>query len=78
MVYTGSARRLMGALVFLPFRSGPGHVLQVDVLHSAGYQQHIGHMAAQAQYLRAVQHPAMVHGPNMAHSTGAPLCRSVV
>ncbi|XP_048845309.1 calsyntenin-2-like [Brienomyrus brachyistius] len=52
--------------------------LEVDVLQSAGYQQHIGHMAAQAPYLRAVQHPVMIHGPNMAHSTGPPPAATVV
>ncbi|KAG5847540.1 hypothetical protein ANANG_G00127160 [Anguilla anguilla] len=52
--------------------------MEVSVLHRSEAVDHVNHMAAQSQYMRAVHHPVMVHSLNSAHSTGTPPVATVV
>ncbi|XP_048836924.1 calsyntenin-2 isoform X2 [Brienomyrus brachyistius] len=52
--------------------------LEVSVLHSVPPPQHINHMAAQPQYLHAIQQPVAGHIPSHAHNSAIPSFATVV
>ncbi|KAJ8274597.1 hypothetical protein COCON_G00092220 [Conger conger] len=52
--------------------------MEVSVLHLSEAAEHVNHMAAQSQYMRAVHHPVMVHSLNSAHASGTPPVATMV
>nr|XP_015216408.1 PREDICTED: calsyntenin-2 [Lepisosteus oculatus] len=52
--------------------------LEVNVLHSSNFMEHVNHMAVQPQYLQAIHHPVMGHNLNTAHSSAIPSAATVV
>ncbi|XP_057713272.1 calsyntenin-2 [Corythoichthys intestinalis] len=53
-------------------------ILEVSVLHHAKPVEHVNHVAAQPQYLKAVHHPLMIHTSNSHISGPAPPAATVV
>uniref|UniRef100_A0A3Q2EAA8 Calsyntenin-2 n=1 Tax=Cyprinodon variegatus TaxID=28743 RepID=A0A3Q2EAA8_CYPVA len=51
--------------------------LEVSVLHHTAPMEHVNHMAAQAQYMRPVHHPLMIHSLN-SHMSAPPAATVVI